>query len=145
MILKVGFIILPCNMRALYLSNGSRWFRSWGVYDTPWSILLNTMLINIHKPILRFFPLALFCPHHTSSVRSCLLFCGGNTLQEMSFVSRLGGGWTDGGPCTGWNHSPMHCHHWNYNYLGLSHPILRSAWSFVRPPSACNLWKGQPW
>jgi hypothetical protein len=35
MILKVGFIILPYNMSALYLSNGSRWFRSWGVYDTP--------------------------------------------------------------------------------------------------------------
>jgi hypothetical protein len=35
MILKDGFINLPYNMSALYLSNGSRWFRSWGVYDTP--------------------------------------------------------------------------------------------------------------
>jgi hypothetical protein len=28
MILKDGSIILPYNMSALYLSNGSRWFRS---------------------------------------------------------------------------------------------------------------------
>jgi hypothetical protein len=40
MILKDGFIILPYNMNALYLSNGSSWFRIWGVYDKPWSILL---------------------------------------------------------------------------------------------------------
>jgi hypothetical protein len=31
-------------MSTLYLSNGSRWFRSCGVYDTPWSIVLNTTL-----------------------------------------------------------------------------------------------------
>jgi hypothetical protein len=48
MILKDGFILVPCNMSSLYLSNGSRWFRSWGVYDTLWSILLNRMLPHIH-------------------------------------------------------------------------------------------------
>jgi hypothetical protein len=48
MILKDGFIILPYNMSALYLSNGDRWVRSWGVYGTPWSILLNTTMPHIH-------------------------------------------------------------------------------------------------
>jgi hypothetical protein len=34
MILKDCFIILPYNLNALYLSNGSRWFRSREVYGT---------------------------------------------------------------------------------------------------------------
>jgi hypothetical protein len=48
MILKDGIIILPYNMSALYLSNGDRWFRIWGVYGTPWSFLLNTTMPHIH-------------------------------------------------------------------------------------------------
>jgi hypothetical protein len=44
MILKDGSVILFYNMSTLYLSNGSRWFRSWGAYDMPWSILVNTTL-----------------------------------------------------------------------------------------------------
>jgi hypothetical protein len=145
MILKDGFIILPYNMSALYLSNGRRWFKSWRVYDTPWRILLNTMLPHIHKPILRFFPLALFCAHYTSSVRSCLLPRGGNTLQEMSFHESFRQQLNWWMAVYRMKSSPMHCHYWNYNYLGFCHPILCSARSFVRPPSAYDLWKGQPW
>jgi hypothetical protein len=47
MILKDGFIILPYNMSALYLSNGRSWFRIW-VYDNHWSVLRNITLPLIH-------------------------------------------------------------------------------------------------
>jgi hypothetical protein len=74
MILKDGSIILFYNTSALYLSNGSKWFRSWGVYDTPWRMLVNTTLPQCWVSFLWPF----LCTTH-------IFPRGGNMLQEIYF------------------------------------------------------------
>jgi hypothetical protein len=89
-------------MSVLYLRNGSRWFRSWGVYDTPWSILLNTTLPHTHytnTEILSSGPF-LRTPHLLWGLAFIPL--GGIHSRKCLSVSCLGSGWTDGRPCTGW-------------------------------------------
>jgi hypothetical protein len=47
-ILKDGFIILPCNMNALCLSDGSKLIRSLVSYGISRNIHLNKTLPHIH-------------------------------------------------------------------------------------------------